>query len=74
LSFKDESWLRVIVDGKTEFEGILTKGIEKTWTAKKQLTIRVGNAGGVMTSLNKQEPKLLGRLSEVKEVTFTPSN
>ena len=74
LSFKDESWLRVIVDGKTQFEGILTKGIEKTWTANKQLTIRVGSAGAVLASFNKQEPKLLGSLSEVKEVTFTPNN
>ncbi|NEP09255.1 MAG: helix-turn-helix domain-containing protein [Symploca sp. SIO2C1] len=71
VSFNDESWVRVIVDGKTEFEGILTKGDKETWTAKEQLTIRAGNAGAVMISLNQQEPKSLGATGAVEEVTFS---
>ena len=71
LELQDESWLRVKVDGKTEFEGILKKGERKTWTAKKELTIRSGNAGAVLVSENKQEPKPLGSVGSVKQVTFT---
>lgn len=74
VNLKDESWLRVKIDGKTEFEGILKKGEKQTWTAKKQLTIRTGNAGGVLVSFNQKEAKALGNMGEVKEMTFTPDN
>lgn len=72
IDLKDQSWVRVKVDGKTEFEGILKKGEHRTWTAKKELTIRSGNAGAVFLSTNKQEPKQLGDKDQVKQVTFTP--
>jgi cytoskeletal protein RodZ len=73
MSLNDQSWLEVIVDGKTQFEGTLPKGTQKSWTAKQQLTIKVGNAGAVLISSNKQrEPKLLGGIGEVRQVTFTP--
>lgn len=72
VSLKEQSWLLVVVDGKTKFEGIIAKGKQQTWTAKKQLKLRAGNAGAVSVSLNRQEPKLLGNLGEVKEVTFNP--
>lgn len=71
-SFQDRSWVRVIADGKTQFEGTLPKGTKKTWTAKKQLKLRAGNAGGVLISFNREQPKLLGALDDVEEVTFTP--
>ncbi len=71
VSLNDESWLRVTEDGKIQFEGILTKGTQKTWTAQKQLIIRAGNSGAVLLSFNGQEPKTLGNPKEVKEVTFT---
>ncbi|TAF03161.1 MAG: helix-turn-helix domain-containing protein [Nostocales cyanobacterium] len=71
LKLQGNSWLQVKADGKTEFEGILTTGQRKTWTAKKSLTIRSGNAGAVLVSVNEQEPKLLGNEGQVKEVTYT---
>ncbi|MBD0344343.1 MAG: helix-turn-helix domain-containing protein [Coleofasciculus sp. Co-bin14] len=70
VTFNDESWLRVTEDGQIQFEGILTKGTQKTWTAQKQLIIRAGNSGAVLLSFNGQEPKTLGNPKEVKEVTF----
>lgn len=73
VNLEEKSWLRVIVDGKTEFEGILDKGAQQTWTAQKQLILRSGNAGGVEYSLNQQQPKLLGAVGAVKEMTFTPN-
>jgi len=71
VSLDGDSWLRVIIDGKTEFEGILTQGDKKTWSAKEQLIIKAGNAGAVMTSLNQQEAKPLGAVGAVEEVTFS---
>ena len=71
VNLNDESWVRVIVDGKTEFEGLLTKEDKQTWTANEELTIRAGNAGAVVVSLNQKEPKPLGEVGAVEEVTFT---
>ncbi|HEY9597201.1 MAG TPA: RodZ domain-containing protein [Cyanophyceae cyanobacterium] len=71
-SFNEESWLRVVADGKTQFEGILTKGDRKTWTAKNELLIRAGNAGAVSVSFNQGEPKQLGKRGAVAEEKFTP--
>ncbi|KAB8315689.1 helix-turn-helix domain-containing protein [Tolypothrix campylonemoides VB511288] len=72
LELQDKSWVRVKVDGKTEFEGELNKGDKKTWTATKELTIRSGNAGAVLVSTNKKQPTPLGSMGSVKQVTFTP--
>lgn len=72
ISLKSSSWLRVTADEKTQFEGTLAQGIEKSWEAQKQLTLRVGNAGAVMVSLNGEKLKLLGKTGDTKEVTFTP--
>lgn len=72
LNIQGQSWLRVVVDGKTEFEGLLDKGDRKTWTAQKQLTIRSGNAGAVLVSFNNGESKPLGPKDDIKEVTYTP--
>ncbi|MBE9127170.1 MULTISPECIES: helix-turn-helix domain-containing protein [unclassified Coleofasciculus] len=74
VSLKDESWLRVVVDGNTEFEGTLKSGNQKIWTVKKELTIRAGNAGAVSISFNQKEPKVLGSIGDVKEVTLTPES
>lgn len=72
LAFQDKSWLRVKVDGKTAFEGVLNKGDRKTWTAQKELSIRSGNAGAVLFSTNNQPPQPLGPVDSVKNITFTP--
>jgi hypothetical protein len=70
IKLEDKSWLRVVVDGKTEFEGIVTKGTEKTWVANQQLTIRAGNAGAVLVAFNEEEAKHLGERGQVQEVTY----
>ncbi len=70
LTVKQDAWVRIIVDGKTTYEGILNQGTEKEWVAKSKLTIRTGNAGGVMVSLNEEKAKELGKLGQVEEVTF----
>lgn len=74
VTLKDESWLRVIADGKKQFEGLLPQGTVRTWVANEQLTVRAGNAGGVLvTTIDQKEAKPLGQLGQVEEVTFAPS-
>ncbi|MBE9049867.1 helix-turn-helix domain-containing protein [Nostocales cyanobacterium LEGE 11386] len=74
LELQGKSWLQVTVDGKTEFMGNLTKGEQRTWTAKEQLTIRSGNAGAVLISVNQQPAEPFGSDGDVKEVTFSPES
>lgn len=73
LTLKDESWIRVVADGKKQFEGLLPQGTVRTWVADEQLTVRVGNAGGVLVSTVEQKAaKPLGQPGQVQEVTFAP--
>ncbi|MEB3337547.1 MAG: RodZ domain-containing protein [Leptolyngbyaceae bacterium] len=72
INLTGQSWVEVLSDGKSKFVGILPKGSQKTWTAQKQLSLVLGNAGAVQVSFNHNQPKVFGKLGEVKEVTFTP--
>lgn len=70
LKLTDQSWIRVVADGKTEFEGVLQQGTQRTWMANRQLTVRAGNAGGVLVSFNDGQAKPMGTPGSVEEVTF----
>ncbi|MGH2412242.1 MAG: helix-turn-helix domain-containing protein [Microcystaceae cyanobacterium] len=70
IKLKDKSWLKVVVDGKTEFEGILPQGTHRTWAAKEQVTVRAGNAGSVLVAFNDQQAKQLGKPGQIQEVTY----
>lgn len=72
LDVKDESWVRVITDGKKVFEGTLQKGDKKSFDAKEKLVIRSGNAGAVLVSVNQNKPVPLGSPNNPKTVTYTP--
>lgn len=73
LELQGDSWLQVKADGKVEFVGELSKGDRRTWTAQKQLTVRSGNAGAVLISVNDQPAQILGGTGLVKEITYTSS-
>jgi cytoskeletal protein RodZ len=70
ISVKDRCWMRIMVDGKKEFEGLLSEGTRKTWVANDSLTIRAGNAGSVFVTFRDRESKQLGKPGEVQEVTY----
>jgi cytoskeletal protein RodZ len=70
LKFTDQSWIRVMTDGKMNFEGVLPQGTQRLWTADTQIVVRAGNAGGVIVSLNNGQAKPLGMPGSVEEVTF----
>lgn len=74
MTVKDKSWIRVIADGKKAFEGELPQGTQRTWTANERLSLRVGNAGGVLVNYDREEAKPLGQLGQVQEVTFGANN
>lgn len=74
VALKAPSWIRVVADGKTQFEGLLPEGTQRTWIAQDQLTVRAGNAGGVLITFNQEKAKQLGSPGEVQEVTFAANS
>lgn len=71
LSFTDRCWTEVIVDGKTEFEGMAEKGKVLTLKGKDKVRITAGNAGALNYSLNGKDMGAIGQKGEVVEKTFT---
>lgn len=71
INLQEKCWLKVMVDGKLAFEGILPQGTKRQWSGKKEVTIRAGNAGGVVISFNNQQQKILGAPGQVEEITYT---
>lgn len=70
VTLQERSWIRVVADGKTEFEDILPEGTQRTWVAEEQLIIRAGNAGGVLIEFNDNISKRMGAPGAVEELTF----
>ncbi|AMW26919.1 helix-turn-helix domain-containing protein [Arthrospira platensis] len=71
---KDESWVLIEIDGKTEFQGILPGGTQKTWKAKTEVVVVAGNAGGVLVKVNNGEARRLGEPGMVQEAVFKAGN
>jgi cytoskeletal protein RodZ len=68
VTLKASSWIRVVADGKTQFEGTLPEGTHRVWKAQEQLTVKTTNAGGVLMSVNQQAAKEMGELGEEEEI------
>jgi cytoskeletal protein RodZ len=68
VTLKSSSWIRVVADGKTEFEGVLPEGSQRNWKASEELTVKTDNAGGVLMSVNQQQPKEMGKPGKVEEI------
>jgi len=68
VTLKEASWIRVVADGKTQFEGILPEGTHRVWKAQDQLTVKTDNAGSVMMSVNQQVAKQMGEPGKPEEV------
>ena len=73
LVLTGQSWVRVVADGSTEFEAILEQGETRTWVADQSITVRVGNAGGVLYSYNQSEAEPMGEMGMPEERTFGPA-
>ncbi len=70
LKLTAQSWLRVVVDGKQTYEGVLSQGDERVWEGDKSVIVRAGNAGGVIVQLNDQPAKPMGIPGAVEEITY----
>jgi cytoskeletal protein RodZ len=74
LTLKADSYLEITADGKSAYVGILKSGSAKTFTAKQEIRLSTGNAGGVMLGVNNQAAKVMGQNGEVKDVVLNPKS
>jgi cytoskeletal protein RodZ len=65
------SWMRVVADRKTVFEGTLQPGSKQEWKASDSILVRVGNAGGVKLTVNDKQLGTMGALGEVRQQEFS---
>ncbi|KKI99773.1 helix-turn-helix domain-containing protein [Prochlorothrix hollandica] len=72
LTLETQSWLRVMVDGKTTFEGMMLAGSQRSWQAQEEITVRAGNAGAVLVTFNDGPSQPMGDVGAVEEKTYTP--
>ncbi len=64
------SWILVVADEVAVYEGFVTAGERRRWQAKGSMTVRVGNAGAVILTVNGRSVGALGAPGEVVSRTF----
>ena len=65
------TWLEVTVDGEPAFRALIEAGTNRSWFAQDSVAMHVGNAGGVLVTVNGQELGLLGEENEVVDIEWT---
>lgn len=69
--FADRCWTKVVVDGKTVFEGTVEKGKTMDWKGTDKVVVTAGNAGAVSVTHNGNDLGKLGEDGQVVEKNFT---
>ncbi len=65
VTARRSAWVRVTSDGRVTTERILRQGETERISAAREISIRAGDGGAVMVSVNGQQPVALGREGEV---------
>src|ERR1700682_4477225 len=69
----ESSWISIKADGHAVLERIFDPGEEQSTTATKEITLTVGNAGGVEVTFNGASQGVLGQESKARNLVFTPA-
>ena len=70
IKANENCWMRVIVDGKSQYQDILPAGQQKAFQAQEVIALKVGNAGGVALTINDNKLPPLGEGAAVVEKVF----
>jgi cytoskeleton protein RodZ len=68
------TWLEVTVDQEPAFRGLIEAGTNWSWFAEDSIAMHVGNASGVLVTLNGRELGALGGQDEVVDIEWTWEN
>ncbi len=75
LSVEESCWLEIEADGEVVVSGLKEQGFREEVTARRELRLWLGNAGGVKLLLNGEPAIPLGRPGQVrKDLTITLDN
>jgi cytoskeleton protein RodZ len=69
----ESSWISIKADGNPVAERIFDPGEEQSMSATKEITIMIGNAGGVDVSFNGTSQGVLGQKDKARTLVFTPA-
>lgn len=70
IKAKESSWVSIVADGKTRWEGMLDPNMERSIKAGKELVLKTGNAAGLDISYNGKPLGALGKENQVRTLTF----
>lgn len=71
----EQSWVNVRdAAGKVLFSAMVPKGQRKEWRAEKRLRVLIGNAAGVVLTVNGKELGVPGEDGQVLRLTFVPGS
>ena len=70
IKAKKDSWISIVADGQTLWEGTLNATKERSIQADKELVLKTGNAAGIDVSYNGKPLGILGKEKEVRTITF----
>ena len=71
LSSIEQTFMRVTVDGKVQFEGRTVPNTDYPYDAKDQVEVLVGNAAGLKVTYNGRDFGLMGNFGEVIDRIYT---
>jgi cytoskeletal protein RodZ len=74
IEFQAPCWVSVNVDGRQVTRQEFYRGEKLPFRANNQVSLILGNAGGVNIQINGSPMRKLGALGEVKRLIFTPDN
>jgi cytoskeleton protein RodZ len=70
---REDSWIRITVDGKEIMQDTLLAQAEKSIAAHREVVVKAGNIGGLEFWFNGEKLPLQGDSDEVKTLFFEPS-
>lgn len=74
LAVQDLTWIRLLADGALVESANLQPGTARRYTASSSINVSIGNAGGVVVTINGRPVGSLGSVGEVKEFVITREN
>ncbi len=71
VTVRQRAWMRVLVDGKAEFEGRVLPGTAYQFSGEKQVEILTGNAAALQVLFNQKDMGSLGTFGQVVDQIYT---
>jgi cytoskeleton protein RodZ len=72
IQAREDSWTTITADDKPVYSGMLSAGDQRAIRGRKEVIVKVGNAGGIDLSFNGKQLDRQGDSGQVRTITFGP--